>query len=348
VVGSNERVPPPPGAAWPEEAAVGAFLAQHRPALDALYAAAKLEGEVRYPVQYSRGIGALLPHAQKLRGAARLLVLDAHDRARAGDHAGATESLVGMLRAAATLEDEPVLISQLVRMAMLNSACQELERLLPHVHFNEPELQALQQALAASRSRRPLADAFAGERVLGLESFRSNQPGMEGGPAWQFTRGTDTLYYLDLMGRMEAAAEEPWPQALAALGKIEQEVAALAASPLERARRPMTILLLPALKTEMEAGARNEAFLAAAETALAVERFRRAEGKMPAQLAQLVPAYLAAVPQDVFNGKPLRFVVAAEKYVVYSVGLDQKDDGGAGDASGKPDVAFKVLLLPGQ
>jgi hypothetical protein len=216
------------------------------------------------------------------------------------------------------------------------------------VDFSELELLALQQGVAAIRSRQPLAEAFAGERVLGLESFRSNQPGMEVGPAWQVTRGTDTLYYLDLMSRMEASMEEPWPQTLAALGKIEQEMAALAASPLERARRPMTVLLLPALKTEMEAGARNEALLAAAETALAVERFRRAQGQVPAQLAQLVPGYIAAVPQDPFDGKPIRFAVQADKYVVYSVGLDQKDDGGVGDATFKPDVAFSVLLLPGR
>jgi hypothetical protein len=40
-----------------------------------------------------------------------------------------------------------------------------------------------------------------------------------------------------------------------------------------------------------------------------------------------VPAYLAAVPADPYDGKPFRY--SAAKGVVYSVSKDLRDDGGS-------------------
>ena len=44
-----------------------------------------------------------------------------------------------------------------------------------------------------------------------------------------------------------------------------------------------------------------------AQTALAVELFRRQNGNLPSGLNKLVPNYLEAVPLDPFNGRPLRY-----------------------------------------
>jgi len=43
----------------------------------------------------------------------------------------------------------------------------------------------------------------------------------------------------------------------------------------------------------------------AARIALAAERFRRAEGRMPTSLDELVPKYLREIPRDVKTGSPL-------------------------------------------
>jgi hypothetical protein len=73
---------------------------------------------------------------------------------------------------------------------------------------------------------------------------------------------------------------------------------------------------------------KSQAFLRAAATALAVERFRRAKGQWPEKLTDLVPAYLTAVRMDPFDGQPLRFKKQNEGAVIYSVGADGQDDGG--------------------
>jgi hypothetical protein len=62
---------------------------------------------------------------------------------------------------------------------------------------------------------------------------------------------------------------------------------------------------------------------------LGVERYRRAHGgALPSGLDGLVPAYLAAVPQDPFSGKPIVFLKGAADYRVYSVDNNRTDDGG--------------------
>ena len=73
---------------------------------------------------------------------------------------------------------------------------------------------------------------------------------------------------------------------------------------------------------------RAQARLRCTETALAAERYRIAEHRWPDDLNALVPRYLAAVPSDPFDGRPLRLRRLADGIVIYSVGPDRTDDGG--------------------
>ena len=50
--------------------------------------------------------------------------------------------------------------------------------------------------------------------------------------------------------------------------------------------------------------------------------------QFPATLAELVPKYLPLVPIDPFDGQPLRYRPDRTHVLLYSVGQDQKDDGG--------------------
>jgi type II secretory pathway pseudopilin PulG len=88
-------------------------------------------------------------------------------------------------------------------------------------------------------------------------------------------------------------------------------------------------MLLPALDKVVIKAGRCDAKIRAAQAALAVERYRLANDKLPTQLSDLVPGFLPAVPSDPFDGKPLRYKTLAKGYVVYSVGDDREDNGGA-------------------
>lgn len=66
-----------------------------------------------------------------------------------------------------------------------------------------------------------------------------------------------------------------------------------------------------------------------AALACALERYRRAHGAYPGALASLAPEYVRKLPHDVINGEPLRYRLTQEgKYVLYSVGWNETDEGG--------------------
>ena len=63
---------------------------------------------------------------------------------------------------------------------------------------------------------------------------------------------------------------------------------------------------------------------------LAVEHYRRDHAEaLPSSLAALVPTYLTQVPVDPFSGSAIRYVPQPDSYLMYSIDIDRKDDGGA-------------------
>ena len=93
-------------------------------------------------------------------------------------------------------------------------------------------------------------------------------------------------------------------------------------------------MLLPALGKVERKFAQAEAWQRTALTALAIERFRLANGgRLPVSLSDLVPKFIKEIPTDPFDGKSLRWSPRERGYVVYSVGADRNDNQGT---SAKP------------
>ena len=83
--------------------------------------------------------------------------------------------------------------------------------------------------------------------------------------------------------------------------------------------------------------AQDVAVIRATRVVVAVERYRRAHGEaLPARIEALVPDYLPALPIDPFSGKPMILASNAHGYVVYSVGANRRDEGGADVDGGLP------------
>ncbi|MFT4549499.1 MAG: hypothetical protein ACI9MB_003473 [Verrucomicrobiales bacterium] len=74
---------------------------------------------------------------------------------------------------------------------------------------------------------------------------------------------------------------------------------------------------------------RQEAMLGNARIAIAAERFRLKQGRLPGKLSELVPRYLPAVPLDPVTGKePVYRAEPDGEVLIYSFGSDGDDDGG--------------------
>jgi hypothetical protein len=274
---------------------------------------------------------------QEVRPVATLLQM----RAMLQDQDGEADDALGTARriliAGRSIGDQPGLISQLVRVAAHTVAVQVLERAMAQGLPSGDALARTQRLLAEDAAEPLLVYALRGERAFQhrfLEGVASHDPavvGTAGSLRNRFDRFrllNKVRHYHPAMLRMflravEIARREPEEQA-EALRQLEEEVQQDAGGDDD-----LMHLLMPALGKLAAAFRRDQAVLRGAVVGLALERYRLDKGRWPKELTELVPDYLPAVPKDPFDGRPLRYRPLADGVIVYSVGPDGRDDGGA-------------------
>jgi hypothetical protein len=88
-------------------------------------------------------------------------------------------------------------------------------------------------------------------------------------------------------------------------------------------------MVFPAIAPSVKKFAMIQAQVDLARVACALERFRLAHSEYPESLDTLAPQFIEKVPHDIINGQPLHYRRTDDgKFVLYSVGWDEKDDGG--------------------
>jgi hypothetical protein len=286
-----------------------------------------------------------LPHVHMVERVASLLALDAE---RTTDPRAALASARAALNAGRSLGDEPTLEAQAVRAFTHYRAVEGLEMALNQGGVPEAELAAVQGLLedeaaqpllltAARADRAGLHSLMLTLQTGGLGPHELASAGEAAGPGSRTAAARAVLsqpeladesslryahaWLLDYTTRFVEVVKQPYPEQPAQVAALE--AAATAVPPAARLFLP-TLPLRETVATFQQ----GQALLRSAAAALAVERFRQKQRRWPGGLAELVPEFLRAVPDDPFDGKPLRFARAGEGVVVYSVGQDGKDDGG--------------------
>jgi hypothetical protein len=80
----------------------------------------------------------------------------------------------------------------------------------------------------------------------------------------------------------------------------------------------------------------NQTLVNEAQIACALERYRLAYGQYPDMLDALVPQFVATIPHDIIGGQPLHYRRTDDgKFLLYSVGWNETDDGGQASPSVK-------------
>ena len=278
---------------------------------------------------------------------------------KVGDNPTALEDVKLSFRLAEAVHSEPILISYLVRIALLQIALQPVwEGLADHL-WTDAEL----AAIAAELDRLDLlADyhlAMRGERAFslwavdyvrrrGAQGF-NDLGGMEestsapaNGDLLERTLGTASFALIPSgwfdqnklsLARMQANHILPLvnrEQRLVSPTTARQSQAVIAG----QSQRPtpydlFSKMLLPALTHTAEKSARAQTSVDLARVAIVLERYRLAHGKYPETLEALVPQFIAKLPHDVINGQPLKYRPTDDgRFVLYSVGWNEKDDGG--------------------
>jgi hypothetical protein len=290
----------------------------------------------RFPLNYAPDFISTIISSQDARTAANLLRVKAVVLAQDGQADPALEATRGVLVAARSVGDEPLLISMLIRVACNTVAVQTLERVLAQGEPSAAELAKMQELLQAEADAPLLLTGARGERAnmhemmkvmkegkLKLTSFAGGGPGIIDVAGPTLTRGSHPRV-LRLMTEYVEIAKKPPEEQPELMHAVETQVKQAKVN-----YDVVTALVMPAILKVGQAYQRDQAYLRCAVVAVAAERYRLDHHDWPATLDALVPDYLKAVPADPYDGKPLRYKRLADGAVVYSVGPDRTDDGGA-------------------
>ena len=326
-------------------ALVEAYVQTNQPALAKVHESLVLPG-FRYPVDFSYGPETELPHLGGLKLMARIAALQTAIEADGGRADEWPEDAMLQLTLARTLDDEPTVISHLVRNAILRMAVKATERSLNRVTPSNEMCKRLQDAFTRVGETNSLPLAFVGERAMLIPTFRlswkeiqsfsqgeeeknqlrkpqqySGKPTLFLWLSGLFER--DLNFFLETMQTCASMAALPTPQNLALTNYLESAIKVS-----KERTYFLSGMLLPAYSRIIVREVSTRSLIDLAITALAVERFRHQRGQLPTTLAELTPDFLEKVPRDPFDGAPVRYRVLAKGYVIYSVDADGHDDGG--------------------
>jgi len=322
------------------KALITQYVVDNNEAIELLHAGAAIEN-CRYHIDLTAGFETKLPPLYEIRTAVKLLKLEAILHIENGDGKSAIRSTISSFGIARSLAKESMIISQLVRVACQNLAATTIEYCINRIELADEQLVELIKSVHNAERISDMTCAFVGERCMGLSFFKSpesmNPDSIEGIPVRPILElykalglaDADAIIYLDTMDGYIKVAQLPLHKRQEAAKAIDTRL---------RSTSQIHILLhaiAPALSHITSSELRTIAYLRTARTALAVLRYRLADGRLPDALTDLVPTYLDAVPVDPFDGKDLRYEKLGVGFVVYSIGQDMRDDGGTEKPSRK-------------
>jgi hypothetical protein len=323
--------------------------------------AASVRPDARYPVVYDREnpCATFLPHLAKMKGACRRLEVKACAELALGQNENALDDVRLMLYLADTVKAEPFLISYLVRIACVQVAVQPIWEGLAEHRWTDAQLQQLQARLEPYNFLADMQWQLRAERVegvllvdllrkKGLSALADVGEDSSGSRDWDkavlYLLGRiapagwydqEKLHYCQLFdgefrGSMDEASKRVFPGTVATNA---MEVAPLAIGPQNWRviiqHEMVAAVMLPYLPRLPVKAARAQTTTDQAAIACALERYRLANGQFPENLQALVPRFAARMPNDVITGEPFKYRRADDgRFVLYSVGWNEKDDGG--------------------
>ena len=96
-------------------------------------------------------------------------------------------------------------------------------------------------------------------------------------------------------------------------------------------------LAMPNFVKAIQRFAYNQTAANEGAVACALERYHLAHGDYPETLAALTPQFIAKLPHDMVGGQPLKYRRTNDgRFVLYSVGWNETDDGGL-EVAGSPE-----------
>ena len=244
-------------------------------------------------------------------------------------------TLIGSLIAIgmATISDA-VLFDGLAHHAWNDSQLEDFEHTLEPINFLADYQFSLRSEAAESAAnldyikqapRSKLLELIRNVDLTGIQIIRITPPWPDGW--WDDNKKQLTEFHFYELRAVDPKSKRAFPE-------IDRELKAQTDRTAARwdADAPWNVWYTLAAKGEtelMSKYAQGQVRIDEARIACALERYWLVHHEYPAMLDALVPNQITAVPHDIMNGQPYRYRLRPDgTFLLYSVGWDQKDDGG--------------------
>ncbi|QDT46852.1 hypothetical protein Pan258_08720 [Symmachiella dynata] len=326
IIGEGPTPIPPPGTEWAQLDAVEEFLAQYESQLQSARGEAGSSGQVRFPIDFSTNPYMLNLNASEQRHVARLLQLDAHVAAHRGEDTRALLDIQAIFALSDALRGEPLLISQLVRIAIRSLGCGIIGELMPHCDWDDDDLAALQDSIQIAHFDEEMTRTMHGERAFSLMGVDQT--------TWGPLCVRNKLTAIDYFEHASKAFEGTPAESLIIADEIEQRISEIEENDsLLGLDRPF-LLIAPPFSQVIKAVVRSMARQRCYNAAIAAQRYRLQHGQFPTALSDLNQKFLGPDGEsatsliDPFDGKPLRYRQDDTRIIIYSIAVDAVDDSG--------------------
>ncbi len=313
--------------------------------LKLIHEAAEAGGQIRFPFDFTLMSLDTMKTLNKVRNAASFLSLAVEVSVYSGDCESAMKCTQSLLLLTNALQNEVSTLSVLTNNALFAIGVDRLELILSECYLSDAQLRNLQELIMGVDFRDSITRALVAERAFNLTSVE-----MVSLPT---LKTANKLYVLNHFEKIFATFDKPWIASLQLLKQCDQKFAN---------RLSGTVISYPIftatyltgwhkifIHSSMEVSARQRCINAT----LAAKRFQLMNGSFPQSLVE-IPHDLLTPDEfsqelliDPFDGKPLRFKLKENRLLIYSVGENQIDDGGAcprGDGGTGLDIGFWLTL----
>ena len=314
--------------------------------------------QCRFPLNYDTECPAniLLPQLAALKSSSQLLKLRALAELQDGQSDKALADVKLSLRLADSIHTEPFIISHLVRIAMSQITLQPMYEGLAEHRWSDAQLIALDAELAKLDFLADSKVSMRGEMGLqsGIIDYLRKNPDQIPNLLEMFGGQTDPQNFhppVSFKIFFHLIPSGWFDQNRLRLARISVEFYLTMADEVQRTASPDSVrradaafeqeifhknpynILARVLSVSPGAVTKKFAYgqasMGLARTAIALERHRLAHGEFPESLDVLAPQFIAKVPHDVIGGGPLKYRRTRDgQFVLYSVGWNEKDDGG--------------------
>jgi hypothetical protein len=276
----------------------------------------------------AEGLPGLLEHFVPIKWLFRFLDLHAEAEMVSGRTDQALKDLNVMFRVDDGLRDEPLVMSQLVRMSCVSIMLEPIGEGLLEQRWSEDQLQVLQERLQKTDLIASTVRALYGERDICCNS--SFDQGYMLPRGWnRFEQvSVNRAFQEAVFARIDLAGREIKPSVNRSIDLSWQQQNAKWLS-LILHHTIIAKMTLPVYSKVPQEVAFAQSEVDMAMLACALGRYRMAQGQYPDDLNALVPRFVTVLPHDIINGQPLKYHRSDNgRFVLYSVGWNEKDDGG--------------------